>query len=153
MLMTDPDIKTGGGCGLYHYMVLSCFSRFGVSERKIFNVNYTVFPGELLCTMDELILLLRVKNRLQALSILSDLKRRNFIEFNIVNDEDSVKYRIRDWHKLNRAMDDHALCHNDNGCFYLPVSVASNLIGRRRLSEMDALLDLWLNAVYDDNRV
>ena len=25
MLMSDPDIKTSDGCGLYHYIVLSCF--------------------------------------------------------------------------------------------------------------------------------
>ena len=153
MLMTDPDIKTNGGCGLYHYTVLSCFARFGVAERKISNVNYTVFPGELLCTMDELIMLLRVKNKLQAISILSDLKRRNFIEFNILDDGNCVKYQIRNWHKLNRAMDDHALCHDDKGYFYLPVSVVSDMIGRRHLSEMDALLDLWINTVFDDNRV
>ena len=153
MLMCDPDIKTSGGCGLYHYTVLSCFANFETKNRKISGVNYTAFPGELLCTMDELLVLLRVKNKWQALAILSDLQRRHFIEFNILDDGNCVKYRIKDWHKLNRALDEAAPCHEDKGYFYLPTYVASNMIGRRHLSEMDALLDLWLNAVYDDNRV
>ena len=153
MLMCDPDIKTSGGCGLYHYTVLSSFVRFETTNRKISGVNYTVFPGELLCTMDELFVLLRVKSKYQALSILTDLQRRHFIEFNILDDGNCVKYRIKDWEKFNRAMDAFAPCHEDKGYFYLPTSVVSNLIGRRHLSEMDAFLDLWLNTVYDDNRV
>ena len=153
MLMCDPDIKTSGGCGLYHYTVLSSFVRFETTYRKISGVNYTVFPGELLCTMDELFVLLRVKSKYQALSILTDLQRRHFIEFNILDDGNCVKYRIKDWEKFNRAMDAFAPCHEDKGYFYLPTSVVSNLIGRRHLSEMDAFLDLWLNTVYDDNRV
>ena len=153
MLMCDPDIKTSGGCGLYHYTVLSSFVRFETTNRKISGVNYTVFPGELLCTIDELFVLLRVKSKYQALSILTDLQRRHFIEFNILDDGNCVKYRIKDWEKFNRAMDAFAPCHEDKGYFYLPTSVVSNLIGRRHLSEMDAFLDLWLNTVYDDNRV
>lgn len=153
MLMTDPDIKTSGGCGLYHYTVLSCFASFHTMHRKISGVNYTVFPGELLCTMDELIMMLRVKNKLQVLSILTDLQRRHFIEFNILDDGNCVKYRIKDWKKLNYAVEEHAPCHEDKGYFYLPLSVASDMIGRRHLSEMDALLDLWLNTVFDESRV
>ena len=153
MLMCDPDIKTSGGCGLYHYTVLSSFANFETKNRKISGISYTVFPGELLCTIDELLVLLRVKNKLQALAILSDLQRRHFIEFNILDDGNCIKYRIKDWHKLNRAMDDLAPCHEDKGYFYLPLTVVSDMIGRRHLSEMDAFLDLWLNAVYDDNRV
>ena len=103
--------------------------------------------------MDELLVLLRVKNKWQALAILSDLQRRHFIEFNILDDGNCVKYRIKDWHKLNRALDEAAPCHEDKGYFYLPTYVVSNMIGRRHLSEMDALLDLWLNAVYDDKRI
>jgi len=153
MLMCEPDIKTNGGCGLYHYTVLSCFANFQTTNRRISGINYTVFPGELLCTMDELILLLRVKGKFQVLTILSDLQRRHFIEFNILDDGNCVKYRIKDWHKLNCAMDDLAPCHEDNGYFYLPMSVVSDMIGRRHLSEMDALLDLWINTVFDDDRV
>ena len=153
VLMCDPNIKTNGGCGLCHYIVLSGFASYKTEHRKISGINYTIYPGELLCTMVELLELLRVKSKWRALAILSDLQRRHFIEFNILDGGHCVKYRIRDWHKHNRAMDDLAPCHEDNGYFYLPMSVASDMIGRRHLSEMDALFDLWLNAVYDDKRV
>ncbi len=153
MLMCDPDIKTNDGCGLYHYVVLSSLASFETKHRKISGINYTVFPSELLCTMEELILILRAKGKLEALYILADLQRRHFIEFKVLDDGNCVKYRIKDWHRLNRAMYEGAPCHKDKGYFYLPTSVVSDIIGRRHLSEMDAFLDLWLNAVYDDNRV
>ena len=63
MLMCAPGIKTSGGCGLYHYTMLSSFANFETKNRKISGVNYTVFLGELLCAMDVLLVLLRVKNK------------------------------------------------------------------------------------------
>ena len=36
MLMCDPDIKTSGGSGLYHYTVRSSFANFETKNRKIF---------------------------------------------------------------------------------------------------------------------
>ena len=84
MLMCDPDIKTSGGCGLYHYTVLSSFANFETKNRKISGISYTVFPGELLCTIDELLVLLRVKNKLQALAILTGYSFTAFSHLNSI---------------------------------------------------------------------
>ena len=67
VLMCDPNIKTNGGCGLCHYIVLSCFASYKTEHRKISGINYTIYPGELLCTTGELLELLGVKSKWHAL--------------------------------------------------------------------------------------
>lgn len=37
--------------------------------------------------------------------------------------------------------------------FFLPVSVALELVSSARCSEMDIVLDLWVSAVYNDTQV
>ena len=44
-------------------------------------------------------------------------------------------------------------CPKDTGFFFLPVSVATDLISSDRCSEMDIVLDLWVSAIYNDNQV
>ena len=50
-------------------------------------------------------------------------------------------------------MDYNAPCSKDTGFFFLPVSTAGEMVGYGRCSEMDALLDLWINTVYNDDQV
>ena len=40
-----------------------------------------------------------------------------------------------------------------NGFFFFPVSTATELVSAGHCSEMDAVLDLWLNTVYNDPHV
>ena len=41
----------------------------------------------------------------------------------------------------------------ETGFFFLPAATAADLISMGRCSEMDIILDLWLSAVYNDQRV
>ncbi len=50
-------------------------------------------------------------------------------------------------------LDYNALCVKDTGFFFLSVSIANELLSQGRCSEMDALLDLWINTVYNDTQV
>lgn len=70
-----------------------------------------------------------------------------------VIEKDEVKFKIKGWCKHNRVLDYNAPCQKDTGFFFLPVSVASELVGSGRCSEMDAILDLWVNAIYNDTQV
>ena len=40
-----------------------------------------------------------------------------------------------------------------SGFFFLPISIANELISLEKCSEMDIILDLWLSAVYNDTQV
>lgn len=64
-----------------------------------------------------------------------------------------MKYSITGWRFHNTVLDYNCPCQKDVGFFFLPVAVASELIGTGKCSEMDVVLDLWLSAIYNDERV
>ena len=64
-----------------------------------------------------------------------------------------VQYRILDWPRYNTVLDYSCPCQKDSGFFFLPMSAASRLLSLGKCSEMDVLLDLWLNAIYNDHQV
>ena len=64
-----------------------------------------------------------------------------------------VRYKICDWARHNTVLEYNAPCQKDTGFFFLPVSVATDLISSDRCSEMDIVLDLWISAIYNDNQV
>ena len=64
-----------------------------------------------------------------------------------------IRYKIRNWSRHNTVLEYNAPCQKDTGFFFLPVSVATDLISSDRCSEMDIVLDLWVSAIYNDNQV
>ncbi len=152
-LIKDQSIRASGGCGLFHYTVLCSYANFRTSYRRLGGVNYTIFPGEWLCRFQELSEVLRVRNKKQTAAILQDLQERHLITFDILCDGEIVKYKIKGWHKHNKVLEYNAPCQKDTGFFFIPVCVASEIVGTRRPSEMDIALDLWLNTVYYDEQV
>jgi len=64
-----------------------------------------------------------------------------------------VKFKITGWHKHNTVLDYNAPCQKDTGFFFFPISAAAELVSVGRCSEMDAVLDLWLNTIYNDEQV
>lgn len=153
LLMEDRNIRISGGSGLFFYTILSCYANFRTSYRRIEGINYTVFPGEWLCRISELSDWFRTRSNRQALSILKDLKNRNLITYQILGHGKIVKYKIINWCKYNRVLDYNAPCQKDNGFFFLPITIAAEIVSTRRCSEMDIILDLWINTIYNDNSV
>lgn len=64
-----------------------------------------------------------------------------------------VRYSIADWRRHNTVLDYHCPCQKETGFFFIPVSTAADLVSMGRCSEMDIILDLWISAVYNDERV
>ena len=152
-LITDRNIRASRGSGLFYYTVLSCYANFRTSYRRIDGISYTIYPGEWLCRLSELAGWFRVRFQHQALSILKDLQERRLITYTVLGHGKLVKFKITGWHRHNRVLEYNAPCQKDTGFFFLPLSVASEIISSGRLSEMDVLLDLWLNTVYNDEQV
>lgn len=151
-LIADRSIRTGGS-GLFYYAVLSCYANFRTSYKRIDSISYTIYPGEWLCRINELTEWFRVRFQHQALSILKDLQERRLITYTILGHGKLIKFKITGWHRHNRVLEYNAPCQKDTGFFFLPVSTASEIIGTHRPSEMDILLDLWINTVYNDEQV
>lgn len=147
-LIEDRSIRTGGSSGLYY-----SYTNFRTSYRRLDGITYTIFPGEWLCRIGDLVDWFRVRFQHQALAILTMLQERNLIRFTRLGRGSLVKYRIMGWRKHNTVLDYNCPCQKETGFFFLPVSVAAELIGSGRASEMDVVLDLWLSAIYRDDQV
>lgn len=151
-LIADRSIRTSGGSGLFYFTVLSCYANFRVSYRRLDGITYTVSPGEWVCRVKELQEWFRVRFQYQALSILERLQEQGVISYSRIC-RGVVKYRITDWQRHNTVLDYNCPCQKDSGFFFLPVSTAGKLMETGTASEMDAVLDLWISAIYQDDRV
>lgn len=152
-LMNDRSIRVSGGSGLFYFTVLCSYANFRTSYRRIDGISYTVYPGEWVCTLKELSKWFRTRFQCQALGILEDLQKQHLISFLTLGRGKVIKYKIRGWQRHNTVLEYNAPCQKDTGFFFLPVSLATELISTRRCSEMDIVLDLWLSAVYNDPQV
>lgn len=152
-LIEDPHLRVGTHAGLFHYTVLCSYANFRTSYKRIEGFSFTICPGEWLCRVSELAQWFRLRFQHQALSILKDLQVRHLITYTLLCRGKLVKFSITDWCRHNCVLDYNAPCQKETGFFFLPVSTAKELISYGRCSEMDALLDLWINTVYDDKQV
>ncbi len=152
-LITDQSIRTGGGSGLFYYTVLCSNANFRTSYRRIDGISYTIYPGEWICTVKDLVGWFRTHFQHQALDILDELQKRNLISYLALDRGKVIKYKIRDWKNHNTVLDYNCPCQKDTGFFFMPVTTAMDLVGAGRCSEMDILLDLWLSTVYNDEQV
>ncbi|MDD4509462.1 MAG: helix-turn-helix domain-containing protein [Oscillospiraceae bacterium] len=152
-LIDDRSIRVSGGSGLFYFVVLCSYANFRTSYRRMDGISYTVYPGEWLCSLQELSKCFRTRFQHQALAVLEDLQDRHLITYSVLGHGRLVKFKIREWSKSNRVLDYNAPCQKDTGFFFFPVSVVAEIISSGRCSEMDAVLDLWLNTVYNDEQV
>lgn len=152
-LISDRNIRTGGGSGLFYFTVLCSYANFRTSYRRIDGISYTVYPGEWICTVKELTSWFRTRFQHQALSILDELQNRHLISYLTLDRGKVIKYKIRSWKNHNTVLDYNCPCQKDTGFFFMPVTAATELISAGRCSEMDIVLDLWLSAIYNDEQV
>ncbi len=152
-LINDRSIRVSGGSGLFYFTVLCNYANFRTSYRRIDGISYTVYPGEWVCTIKELSEWFHTRFQRQALEILENLQKQHLISFLTLGRGKLIKYKIRGWQKHNTVLEYNAPCQKDTGFFFLPVSLATELISTSRCSEMDIVLDLWLSAIYNDPQV
>ena len=152
-LIADRNIRTSGSSGLFHYTVLCCYANFRTSYRRLDGISYTVYPGEWVCRVSELTEHLRLRTRRSVFQVLNKLQEQNYIQYTLLGRGHLIKYRIKGWWRHNTVLDYNCPCQKETGFFFLPISIAGELISMERCSEMDIILDLWLSAVYNDTQV
>ncbi len=152
-LIKDPNIRSGGSSGLFYYTVLCCYANFRTSYKRIDGISYTVYPGEWICRISEFKDFFRVKTNKQIVEILKSLQERHLIEYMLLGRGKVIKYSVNNWCKTNRVLDYNAPCQKESGFFFLPISIANELVSSGKCSEMDAVLDLWINTIYNDENV
>jgi len=152
-LMTDRSIRVSGGSGLFYFTVLCSYANFRTSYKRIGGINYTIYPGEWICRIDEITKWFRVRFQRQAISILETLQDKKLITYTLLSRGHIVKFKIKGWQHFNTILDYNAPCQKDTGFFFMSISKASEIIGAERCSEMDIVLDLWINTIYNDEQV
>ena len=152
-LMEDRSIRVSGGSGLFYFTVLCSYANFRTSYRRIDGIGYTVYPGEWVCRVSELTQWFRVRFQYQAVAILDRLQKQQLITYTTLGREKVVKFKIKGWRRHNTVLDYNAPCQKDSGFFFMPLSIATDLISSEKCSDMDCVLDLWLNTIYNDEQV
>ena len=152
-LSEDRSIRVSGGSGLFYFTVLCSYANFRTSYRRLDGISYTVYPGEWVCRISEVAEWFRVRFHYQALALLDKLQARQLITYTVLGRGKVVKFKIKDWRHHNTVLDYNAPCQKDTGFFFMPLSTATELISAGKCSEMDCLLDLWLNTIYNDEQV
>ena len=129
ILMADRSIRTGGSSGLFYFTVLCSYANFRTSYRRLDGISYTVYPGEWVCRLSELTQWFRVRFHHSALAILDGLQEKNLICYTrLGRKRQLVRFSIRGWHRHNTVLDYNCPCQKETGFFFLPVSVAADLI-------------------------
>ena len=152
-LMEDRSIRANGCSYLFCYTALCSYANYQTSYQSYDGIRYIVFPGEWICPVADIAEWFRTRSKRGALQILQELQKQHFIEYTMLGRGNLIKFKILDWTKSNRLIEDHAPCQKDMGFFFFPISKAHELISLGRCSELDIVLDLWMHAVYNDPRV
>lgn len=106
-----------------------------------------------MCSLKEMQMWFRTRTVRQTVMILEDLQARRLVTYNILGHGKLVRFKILGWKKHNTVLDYNAPCFKDTGFFFMPIDTANELIGIGRCSEMDVVLDLWINTIYNDDHV
>ncbi len=152
-LINAPSIRISRHAGLFHYIVLCCYANFRTSYKRLDGITYTIRPGEWLCRVNEAVAWFRLNYKHQLTPILDKLQAQGLITYSYLGRGKLIRYSIQNWHGFNRILDYNAPCQKETGFFFLPVITANELVGNSKCSEMDAMLDLWINTVYNDRQV
>lgn len=149
----DASIRVNGSSYLFYFMMLCSLANYRTSTLCVDGLSYTLEPGEWMMPVRELAILMRKKTDKSTLELLEVLQSQHYIQFIIAHKGKYVKFKIADWEKFNTAIEATAPCQKDDGFFFFPYRLLAEFIGRGKCAEMDMLLDLWLNAIYNDERI
>lgn len=152
-LLGDESLSIRGNCYLFHFMVLCSYANFRSSRKRIDGQTHLIGPGQWICDLHEIRNWFRLERLKDVKDILNYLKERKFISFEFLSNSKKVHYRILNWSRFNASFEYECRCPKDSGFFFFPIAYAERLIKNKRCSDLDALMDLWLNTIYMDDRV
>ena len=150
-LAEDTNIRLNGDSYLFYFMVLCSLANFRTSYMQVDGISYTIAPGEWMIASREMMKLFRKKTMKSTVEIFDRLSDKNLISYIISHKGHYIKFSINNWSKFNTVVEANAPCTKDDGFFFFPYRLVSEFIGSGKCSEMDIILDLWLNTIYNDS--
>ena len=141
-LMRDRHIRTFGGSGLFYYLILCAHAN--QNDCFLLGDGMFVFKSRVQTWF-------RVYAHQEVIRILDNLEKLKLITYD----------HYGQFFKFNFSADEMAgsSCLGNNqrkessDYFFLPMSVANELISTGPYSDADILLDLWLHSAYNDQRI
>ena len=91
-LIADRSIRVSGGSGLFYFVVLCSYANFRTSYKRIDGINYTIYPGEWIMSVEELSQYFRTRFRRQTLTALEGLQKKGLISFLVLGHGKLVSY-------------------------------------------------------------
>ena len=152
-LMGEKSLSMRGTSNLFEFMVLCSYANFRSSRKRIDGKSHLIGPGEWICGLKEITGWFRTRWQYQAVDILDRLKEEKFISYSFLPGTKIIRYRVLNWEKFNTFLEYECRCPKDIGFFFFPICYAEKLIDGKVCSELDAMMDLWLNTIYMDERV
>ena len=152
-LAEDTNIRLNGDSHLFYFIMLCSLVNFRTSYVIVDGISYTIALGEWMIESRELMSLLRKKTVKSTVEVLNRLSDKNLISYIISHKGNFIKFTINNWSKFNTVIEANAPCTKDDGFFFFPYRLVSDFIGSGKCSEMDIVLDLWLNTIYKDSDI
>ena len=152
-LMDDRSIRVSGGSGLFYFAVLCAQASSRPRKLKIGKSRYEVNAGEGMFSESEMMSWFKAASHEELVEILFCLCDDGLIDFTPYKQGRYIKFKILSWQKSNTVSERCATLEKDTDFFFLPMTVLSETLYTREFSESDIILDLWMNAIYNDERV
>ncbi len=150
-LADDKNIRLNGDSCLFFFVALCSLANFRTSSLSVDGISYTIAPGEWMMSLSELMQFFHKKTVKETITVLNRLTDKCLITYIITHCNRFVKFSINNWTKFNTVVEANAPCTKDDGFFFFPYRLVSEFIGEGKCSEMDIILDLWLNTIYNDS--
>jgi len=158
-LAEDTNIRLNGDSYLFYFMMLCSLANFRTSYMQVDGISYTIAPGEWMITSRDMMKLLRKKTMKSTMEVMERLSDKNLITYLVSHKGQYIKFSINNWSKFNTVVEANApskfACNANlertDGFFFFPYRLVSEFIGSGKCSEMDIILDLWLNTIYNDS--
>lgn len=141
-------------------MALYSYACFRSNYRQIGMQRYLEGPGQWICKLSALPRILRVHSKACACELMDYFQDAGFLEYEILDEETEVlRYTISDWKRHCVHLEYNYYSYKGSGFFFFPLPVGRQLVrysktrGAVQFSELDAIMDLWLHTILNDETV
>lgn len=154
------DFQNEGTLHLFSLMALYSYACFRPHVRQIGDQKYMEGPGQWICKLSALPRILRVHHKAQARELMAYFRDAGFLDFEVLDEEkELIRFSIRDWQRHCVHLEYNYYSYKGSGFFFFPLPVGRQLIrasrsrGKVQFSELDAIMDLWLHTILNDQTV
>ena len=154
------DFRNEGTLHLFSLMALYSYADFRSNRREIDGQIYLESPGQWICKVSSLPRILRVHSKDAALELMRYFRDAGLLDFEMLDaDAGLLRFSIADWKRHCVNLNYNYYSYKGSGFFFFPLPVGRQLLKAARkaggllFSELDAIMDLWLHTILNDDHV